>query len=62
MTNAQAAPASPAPALSLLVPAAERNLRAALKRFQTSVQDVLDAPLDVARVVEWATLRTAAER
>ncbi|MDQ4025817.1 MAG: hypothetical protein M3217_10075 [Actinomycetota bacterium] len=62
MTNAQAAPAVPATsALTLLGPAAGSALQAALTRFQSSVQDWLEAPLDEARVLEWAKLRTAAE-
>ncbi len=59
MRNAHAAPAVPAsPTLTLLGAAAESNLKAALKRFQTSIQDLLDSPLDAVRVAEWSKLRS----
>lgn len=58
MTNAQAAPAAPATSgLTLLADAAEANLQAALVRFQRSIQDWLEAPLDMSRVLEWTHLR-----
>lgn len=61
MTNAQAAPAIPAtPGLTLLATAAETNLQAALVRFQQSIQDWLEAPLEASSVLEWAKLRSAA--
>ncbi len=61
MTNASAAPATHAasPSLALLGAAAEENLQSALARFQASVQDWLDSPLDPTRVFEWAMLRSA---
>ncbi|MFN2587141.1 MAG: hypothetical protein ABR613_03330 [Actinomycetota bacterium] len=63
MTNAHAAPATPVDiaALALLGATAEVKLQAAVKRFQSCVQDWLDSPLDAERVLEWAKLRAAAE-
>jgi hypothetical protein len=61
VTQAHAAPAVPAtPTLSLLDAGAENTLQSVLARFQSAVQELLDTPLDPTRVVEWATLRTAA--
>ena len=36
----------------------EVALGAALERFEKTIQSWLDAPLDAARVLEWARLRT----
>lgn len=58
--KAQAAPefqATPEVTLSLVGPAAEAVAHAALKRFETAIQSVLDAPLDEGRVLEWTRLR-----
>lgn len=61
VTNASAAPATPehSPRLALLAAAAEENLQSALARFQSSLQDWLDSPLDAGRVLEWTSLRAA---
>ena len=62
MTNAQAAsqvfPATPA--LALLGATAETAAQDALKLFQNSIQNLLDTPLDAARVLEWTSLRARA--
>lgn len=55
---ATAFPATPELTLALVGPAADARVQSALKRFEAAIQSVLDAPLDPARVLEWARLRT----
>lgn len=57
---ASALPATPEPVLTLVSPAAQARARAALMRFEETIQSVLDAPLDAARVAEWTALRAGA--
>jgi hypothetical protein len=59
--QAQAATASPATSeatLALVGPVAIGRAQAALKRFEDSIQSLLDNPLDASRVLEWTRLRT----
>lgn len=55
---AQALPAPPEANLTLVGPAAEARARAALKRFEETIQSILESPLDAAKVAEWTRLRT----
>jgi hypothetical protein len=61
VTNASAASAPPvdSPRLALLGAATEAKLQGALARFQASIQDWLDSPLDDERVFEWTCHRAA---
>ena len=61
MTNGSAASATPvdSPRLALLGAVVEKNLLGTLARFQASIQDWLDSPLDDERVFEWACHRAA---
>lgn len=54
---APAFPATPESSIVLVGSSAETRVRAALKRFEHAVQNVLDAPLDADQVLEWTTLR-----
>ena len=51
-------PATPEVDLVLVAPEARARTAATMKRFEQAIQSLLDAPLDAARVLEWATLRT----
>lgn len=54
---ASALPATPEATLTLVGPAAQARAAAALKRFEQSIQGLLETRLDEGRVVEWTTLR-----